>query len=209
MAASDRLLVRYPLCGAACAFSTASTDRYNRRCCARDSLALQGEADADGKTNQNSRSRQCKVSRRGLPQCRRPWQRRSRPQSRAKHRHVAAILHRISGWFSKTSTRCGSPPRPALGDCHVHSSPCAHPIRHMYIAHSACHSCMRLCAAHPAQPSTLYMLRGGSPITEQTSGADDRYGAGELMVTLATRSTAAGPVTMGSRQHSPTDTRGS
>ena len=110
----------------------ASTDRYNRRCCARDSLALQGEADADGKTNQNSRSRHCKVSRPGgLPQCRRSWQRRSRPQSTAKHRHVAAILHRISGWFSKTSTRCGSPPRPALGDCQVHSWPCAHPIRHV------------------------------------------------------------------------------
>jgi hypothetical protein len=77
------------------------------------------------------------------------------------------------------------------------------------IAYSACHSFMRLCAAHPAQLSTLYMLRGGSPITEQTSGPDDRYGAGELMVTLATRSTAAGRGTMGSRQHSPTDTRGS
>jgi len=51
---------------------------------------------------------------------------------------------------------------------------------------------MWLCAAHPAQPSTLYMLRDGSPITEQTSGPDDRHGAGELVVTLATRSTAAG-----------------
>jgi hypothetical protein len=49
------------------------------------------------------------------------------------------------------------------------------------IAYSACHSSVSLCAAHPAQPSTLYMLRGGSPTTEQTSGPDDRHGAGELM----------------------------
>jgi hypothetical protein len=108
-------------------------------------------------------------------------------------------------------------PRPAVAHLRVRLSAAAtYTVRLVHIqsdicdiAHSACHSCMRLCAAHPAQPSTLYMLRGGSPITGQTSGPDDRYGAGELMVTLAPRSTAAGPVTLGSRQHSPRDTRGS
>src|SRR5437763_11876453 len=33
---------------------------------------------------------------------------------------------------------------------------------------------MRLCAGHPAQPSTLCMPRGGPPITQRTSGLDSR-----------------------------------
>src|SRR5437773_6508884 len=36
--------------------------------------------------------------------------------------------------------------------------------------HQARLPCMRLCAGHPAQPSTFCMPRGGPPITQRTSG---------------------------------------
>src|SRR5437588_10899418 len=36
--------------------------------------------------------------------------------------------------------------------------------------HQALLPCMRLCAGHPAQPSTFCMPRGGPPITQRTSG---------------------------------------
>jgi hypothetical protein len=119
--------------------------------------------------------------------------------------------------FAQKSLGSSRRPRPAVAHLRVRLSVTATytvglvPIQSDIcdIAYSAGHPSMRLCAAHPAHHSTLYMLRDESPITEQTSDPDDRHGAGDLMVTLATRSTAAGPVTMGSRQHSPTDTNGS
>src|SRR4029077_19767849 len=36
--------------------------------------------------------------------------------------------------------------------------------------HQARLPCMRLCAGHPAQPSTFCMPKGGPPITQRTSG---------------------------------------
>src|SRR5712671_5504125 len=39
--------------------------------------------------------------------------------------------------------------------------------------HQARLPCMRLCAGHPAQPSTFCMPRGGPPITQRTSGLMD------------------------------------
>src|SRR5437660_9407472 len=41
--------------------------------------------------------------------------------------------------------------------------------------HQARLPCMRLCAGHPAQPSTFCMPRGGPPITQRTSGLKPRY----------------------------------
>jgi hypothetical protein len=38
------------------------------------------------------------------------------------------------------------------------------------IEHSARPPCLRLCAGHPAQPSTLCMPSDGPPITQRTSG---------------------------------------
>ena len=59
----------------------------------------------------------------------------------------------ISGRFSKTPI-CLTSPLPALGDCHANR-------RFMHIqsyirdiVHAARPPCMRLCAGHPAQPST-------------------------------------------------------
>src|SRR5258705_12514348 len=40
--------------------------------------------------------------------------------------------------------------------------------------HQARLPCMRLCAGHPAQPSTFCMPRGGPPITQRTSGLRPR-----------------------------------
>src|SRR5207302_7624015 len=40
--------------------------------------------------------------------------------------------------------------------------------------HQALLPCMRLCAGHPAQPSTFCMPRGGPPITQRTSGLTQR-----------------------------------
>src|SRR4029077_15735661 len=39
--------------------------------------------------------------------------------------------------------------------------------------HQARLPCMRLCAGHPAQPSTFCMPKGGPPITQRTSGLID------------------------------------
>src|SRR6266403_3685784 len=41
--------------------------------------------------------------------------------------------------------------------------------------HQARLPCMRLCAGHPAQPSTFCMPRGGPPITQRTSGLRDGF----------------------------------
>jgi hypothetical protein len=66
------------------------------------------------------------------------------------------------------------------------------------IVHSSRPSCMRLCAGHPAQPSTLCMPSGGPPITQRTSGLVlwlirivqqwtefNRSGAGLIVATLS------------------------
>src|SRR5207253_7649036 len=52
--------------------------------------------------------------------------------------------------------------------------------------HQARLPCMRLCAGHPAQPSTFCMPRGGPPITQRTSGL--MGGKPFLGVFVATRS---------------------
>src|SRR5437660_9470432 len=51
--------------------------------------------------------------------------------------------------------------------------------------HQALLPCMRLCAGHPAQPSTFCMPRGGPPITHRTSGLRRAHG-------LAAHADAAG-----------------
>jgi hypothetical protein len=48
------------------------------------------------------------------------------------------------------------------------------------IVHLARLPCMRLCAGHPAQPSTFCMSRGGPPITQRTSGLSLEPGRDQL-----------------------------
>jgi hypothetical protein len=85
------------------------------------------------------------------------------------------------------TTACGSRrlPRTQFALCTFKSDICD-------IAHSASHSCMRLCTAHPG--TTLDIVHAERQVADHRAniGPDDPYGAGELMVTLATRSPASG-----------------
>ena len=94
----------------------------------------------------------------------------------------AANLTRISVRFSNTPIWRTAPPRPLSATATQTVAPRFREGRLVHIQpdigdiiHQARLPCIRLCAAHPAQPSTFCRARDGPPIAQRTSGLDDWY----------------------------------